>query len=218
MFINVGYNNILEQESYFSVTLVISLLFGIKQVQTSFFHGEDSSPSWKLCLVLYKSKSFPYASCILAAILTAILQNWLVSTQPRSQVHSPTRLSWERSWFRTIYTCCVCHYSVLNANFKRVGSVTERKRILLHFERLKVLRFRKRKGNPTVTQWGEGTVHDSWIPTNMQRLISFLSVFIFLLFPMMRNQWAYILASRHPSFRNFKDSMGQIFKRRLASV
>ena len=49
MFINVRYNNILEQKSYFSVTLVISLLFGMKQVQISFFHGEDSSPSWKLC-------------------------------------------------------------------------------------------------------------------------------------------------------------------------
>lgn len=181
--------------------------YSIKQVQISFFHGEDSSPSWKLCLVLYKSKSFPWAIRFLA-----------VSTQPRSQVLSPTRLSWERSWFRTIYTCCVCHYSVSNANFKRVRSVTEKKRILLHFERLKVLRFRKRKGNPTVTQWGEGTVHDCWIPTNMQRLISFLSVFICLLFPMMRNQWAYIPASRHPSFRYFKDGMGQIFKRRLVSV
>lgn len=29
MFINVRYTNVLEQESYFSVTLVISLLFGI---------------------------------------------------------------------------------------------------------------------------------------------------------------------------------------------
>ena len=142
MFINVRYTNVLEQESYFSVTLVISLLFGIivlNKFRYRFFTVRTQA--------LLESSAW---SCISQSRFRKRFAFWLFrpNLDPRFSLLPVSRgneVGFELS-------CCVCHYSVSNANLKRVGSVTEGKRILLHFERLKVLRFRKRKGNPTVTQ------------------------------------------------------------------